>query len=87
VTICSWPHSLSFLQEGQEFRSCVSKTGSLLIAWFARKETQCVSHRGRVAFSLLTYADAVKRASRIAEETVERHIRPWLPERGEFPIR
>jgi len=45
-------------------------------------------HRpGEVApFSLLTFADAVKRADRIAEETRERHMPPWLPERGEYPI-
>ena len=45
-------------------------------------------HRpGEVApFSLLTYADAVKRAKRITEVTRERHMPPWLPERGEVPI-
>src|SRR5689334_12258256 len=37
-------------------------------------------------FSLLSYADAVKRAKRIAEVTRERHMPPWLPERGEFAI-
>jgi tetratricopeptide (TPR) repeat protein/mono/diheme cytochrome c family protein len=49
----------------------------------------CAScHRpGEVApFSLLTYADAVKHAGKIAEETRERRMPPWLPERGEFPI-
>lgn len=45
-------------------------------------------HRpGEVApFSLLTYADAVKHADAMAEETRARHMPPWLPERGEFPI-
>ena len=37
-------------------------------------------------FSLLTYADASRRAAKIAEATGERHMPPWLPERGEFPI-
>jgi tetratricopeptide (TPR) repeat protein/mono/diheme cytochrome c family protein len=49
----------------------------------------CAScHRpGEVApFSLLTYADAAKHADRMAEETRERHMPPWLPEKGEFPI-
>ena len=51
--------------------------------------SQCATcHRpGEVApFSLLTYADAQKRAAKIAEETRERHMPPWLPERGDFPI-
>ena len=49
----------------------------------------CAScHRpGEVApFSLLTYADAVQRAGEIAKQTRERHMPPWLPERGEYPI-
>src|SRR5258706_14925757 len=49
----------------------------------------CAScHRpGEVApFSLLTYADALKHAAKIAEETRERRMPPWLPEPGEFPI-
>lgn len=49
----------------------------------------CAScHRpGEVApFSLLTYADAVKRADKMARATRERHMPPWLPDRGEFPI-
>jgi tetratricopeptide (TPR) repeat protein len=49
----------------------------------------CAScHRpGEVApFSLLTYADAVKHADVMAEETLKRHMPPWLPEPGEFPI-
>ena len=51
--------------------------------------TNCAPcHRpGEVApFPLLTYADAVKHAGSIADETRERHMPPWLPERGEFPI-
>ncbi len=39
-----------------------------------------------VPFELLTYADAVKHADAIADETFERHMPPWLPEDGEFPI-
>ena len=49
----------------------------------------CVScHRpGEVApFSLLTYADAQKRGVKIAEQTQARHMPPWLPEGGDFPI-
>ena len=49
----------------------------------------CAScHRpGEVApFPLLTYADAVQRAGEIAKQTRERHMPPWLPERGEYPI-
>lgn len=37
-------------------------------------------------FPLLTYADAVKRADRIVEATGERHMPPWLPDRGDFPM-
>lgn len=37
-------------------------------------------------FSLLTYADVVKRATKIAAVTRERHMPPWLPDRGEFPL-
>jgi Flp pilus assembly protein TadD len=45
-------------------------------------------HRpGEVApFPLLTYADVAKRADAIAEETLKRHMPPWLPEPGAFPI-
>jgi tetratricopeptide (TPR) repeat protein len=45
-------------------------------------------HRpGEVApFPLLSYADAAKHADGMAEETRKRHMPPWLPERGEFPI-
>lgn len=49
----------------------------------------CVTcHRpGEAApFSLLTYADAVKHADAIGEQTMKRHMPPWLPERGEFPF-
>jgi len=51
--------------------------------------TNCAPcHRpGEVApFPLLTYADAVKHADGIVEQTRKRHMPPWLPERGEFPI-
>jgi tetratricopeptide (TPR) repeat protein len=45
-------------------------------------------HRpGEVApFALLTYADAQKHAKKIVEETRERRMPPWLPDRGEFPV-
>jgi Flp pilus assembly protein TadD len=45
-------------------------------------------HRpGEVApFSLLTYADAARHADKMARETRERHMPPWLPEPGAFPI-
>src|SRR3954453_14740825 len=45
-------------------------------------------HRpGEVApFSLLSYADAAKHADRMASETRQRPMAPWLPERGEFPV-
>lgn len=49
----------------------------------------CVTcHRdGEVApFPLFTYADATKHAKEIGEETLARHMPPWLPESGEFPI-
>jgi Flp pilus assembly protein TadD/mono/diheme cytochrome c family protein len=49
----------------------------------------CAScHRpgGAAPFSLLTYADVVKRADAVAHQTQARHMPPWLPERGEFPI-
>jgi tetratricopeptide (TPR) repeat protein len=49
----------------------------------------CVScHRpGEVApFSLLRYTDLVKHADTVAKETRARHMPPWLPEPGEFPI-
>jgi Flp pilus assembly protein TadD len=37
-------------------------------------------------FPLLSYADAVAHADDIAEETRARHMPPWLPEPGIFPI-
>ena len=45
-------------------------------------------HRpGEVApFPLLTYADVVKHADNVVRETSKRHMPPWLPDRGEFPI-
>jgi Flp pilus assembly protein TadD len=49
----------------------------------------CVTcHReGEVApFPLFTYADAQAHGTEIAEETLARHMPPWLPEPGEFPI-
>jgi Flp pilus assembly protein TadD len=51
--------------------------------------TNCAPcHRpgGVAPFSLLTYSDAVSHASEIAEQTRARHMPPWLPEAGEFPI-
>ena len=39
-----------------------------------------------VPFTLLAYADVAKHADAIADETFERHMPPWLPEDGEFPI-
>lgn len=49
----------------------------------------CVTcHRpgGDGPFSLLTYADASRRAGDIANETRKRHMPPWLPEPGDVPI-
>lgn len=49
----------------------------------------CAScHRpgGDGPFSLVTYADAAKQAQAIGEETLERHMPPWLPEPGDFPL-
>lgn len=45
-------------------------------------------HRpGEVApFSLLSYADVKKHAQDVSEQTLERHMPPWLPEPGEFKI-
>lgn len=51
--------------------------------------TQCAAcHRpgGDAPFSLLTYADAVARADAIGEQTMNRHMPPWLPEPGEHRI-
>ena len=49
----------------------------------------CVTcHRaGEVApFPLFTYADAQKHGKEIGDETLARHMPPWLPEPGEFPV-
>lgn len=49
----------------------------------------CAScHRpGEVApFPLLSYDDVKAEATKIGRETLERHMPPWLPEPGEFPI-
>ena len=49
----------------------------------------CVScHRpgGDGPFALLTYADAVRHAQEIGDETRSRHMPPWLPEPGNVPI-
>lgn len=49
----------------------------------------CVTcHRpgGDGPFSLLTYADAAGHAEDIAEQTLARHMPPWLPEPGDVPI-
>lgn len=45
-------------------------------------------HRpGEVApFPLLSYADVRKHAQDVSEQTLERHMPPWLPEPGEFKI-
>lgn len=51
--------------------------------------TNCAPcHRpGEVApFSLLSYADVVKHAQDVSEQTLERHMPPWLPEPGAFKI-
>ncbi len=49
----------------------------------------CVTcHRpGEAApFSLLSYNDAVEHAQEIGEQTLGRHMPPWLPERGILPF-
>ncbi len=49
----------------------------------------CVTcHRpgGDAPFSLLTYADAARHATEIGDETLARHMPPWLPEPGDVPI-
>jgi Flp pilus assembly protein TadD len=45
-------------------------------------------HRpGEVApFPLLSYADVKAEATAIGRETLERHMPPWLPEPGEYPL-
>jgi tetratricopeptide (TPR) repeat protein len=43
--------------------------------------------KGEIApFPLLTYADAVDHGGSIARETLARHMPPWLPEPGDYPI-
>jgi Flp pilus assembly protein TadD/mono/diheme cytochrome c family protein len=49
----------------------------------------CVScHRpgGDGPFALVTYADAARHAREIGEQTLARHMPPWLPEPGDVPI-
>ncbi len=45
-------------------------------------------HRpGEVApFSLLSYVDVVKHADNVVRETQKRHMPPWLPDPGDFPL-
>jgi len=43
--------------------------------------------RGEVApFPLLTYADVVKHADNVVRQTSKRHMPPWLPDRGDYPL-
>ena len=46
----------------------------------------CHRPDGIAPFSLLTYADAARHADEIVEQVTARHMPPWLPEPGEFPI-
>jgi len=46
----------------------------------------CHRPGGDAPFSLLTYADAADRATEIGEQTLARHMPPWLPEPGDVPI-
>jgi Flp pilus assembly protein TadD len=49
----------------------------------------CVTcHRpgGDGPFPLLTYADAARHARDIGDQTLSRHMPPWLPEPGDVPI-
>jgi Tfp pilus assembly protein PilF len=46
----------------------------------------CHRPGGIAPFSLLTYAEAAKRKDTVAEQVTARHMPPWLPEPGEFPI-
>ena len=46
----------------------------------------CHRPGGIAPFSLLTYADALEHEDDIAEQVRARHMPPWLPEPGEFPI-
>lgn len=45
-------------------------------------------HRpGEVApFPLLSYSDAAAHAEEMADETLQRHMPPWLPDAGDYPI-
>jgi tetratricopeptide (TPR) repeat protein len=87
------PRALSVAVAGGLLTACAGTSSSAPVT-FNRDIapilfTNCAPcHRpGQAApFSLLTYADAVKRAAKIAAVTRERHMPPWLPERGEFPF-
>jgi len=46
----------------------------------------CHRPGGVAPFTLLTYGDAVRHATEIADETLARAMPPWMPEPGEFPI-
>jgi Flp pilus assembly protein TadD/mono/diheme cytochrome c family protein len=46
----------------------------------------CHRPAGAAPFPLLSYADVSSRADNVAHQTLSRHMPPWLPERGEFPI-
>src|SRR5579859_7059774 len=37
-------------------------------------------------FTLLSYADVVKHVDNVVRQTSKRHMPPWLPDRGDFPI-
>lgn len=47
---------------------------------------QCHRPGEAAPFSLLTYADAREHAKEIGEQTMARHMPPWLPEKGEFAL-
>lgn len=46
----------------------------------------CHRPGGDGPFSLLTYAEAARHAPEIGEQTLARHMPPWLPEPGDVPI-
>ena len=46
----------------------------------------CHRPGGDAPFSLLTYGDAARRAAEIGDQTLARHMPPWLPEPGDVPI-
>lgn len=89
-----WQHRLVLTVSGVLAVSCGRTTTPGASVTFNRDIAPIVyancapCHRpGEAApFSLLTYADAVKRAGKIADVTRDRRMPPWLPERGEFPI-